>query len=285
MSRRKPPTKSENELMRICQFIRSGALGEAPIIMNLDDARHFFDIFIQANDRKIPEVVAVNVGDQAFLLFPEWSRQEIVVESPRALVPEDFAFVPNLDWRGATDRPQRFFHFVSQEFLANKLRTTAIFIISFAVLAVVGDSVSTLDLLNTLLIEASTVFLTIYLIFTVSQSERLSNDPKLFDRGILYKYHYDDKNVTKFAILNIALVFANTLFVHAPGIEGSLSAPLQSSVARWLVSSTTALVMTMLFQTFFIVAEYYLERTRDLAERQHIGRILHEEYRKRNPEE
>jgi hypothetical protein len=40
----------------------------------------------------------------------------------------------------------------------------------------------------------------------------------------------------------------------------------------------------MLFHTFFIVADYYLERTRDVAEREHIGQTFHEEYRHRHPE-
>jgi len=41
----------------------------------------------------------------------------------------------------------------------------------------------------------------------------------------------------------------------------------------------------MLFHTFFTVSDYYLERTRDIAEREHIGNIFHEEFIRKNRRE
>ncbi len=128
------------------------------------------------------------------------------------------------------------------------------------------------------------LFLSIYLIFTVSQSERLSYDKKLFDAGVFHKYHSDDKNVTRFAILTVALVFANAILVHIPRLNTTLQTPLPGALGRWLVALSTSLAITMLFHTFFVVADYYLGRTRDLAERQHIGRIFHEEYIQQHPD-
>lgn len=277
--------RNEEELTNISMLIRSGRLEEGPIVMSLEELRLFYEIFIQANDRRIPEVVIVNLADQAFLIFPEWSRQEIIVESNEPLVPEDFQFIPDIDWRGAKTPPQRFPSFFVQEFWLSKFRTITVFLVSFVILMLVVRSTDVLDLISSLLIEASAVFLSIYLIFTVSQSERLSYDKKLFERGIFFKYHNDDKNITKFAILTIAFVFVNALIGHLPPIADSLSKPLSLSVGRWIISLTSAFVLTMLFHTFFIVAGYYLERTRDLAEREHTGRILHEEYSARHSEE
>jgi hypothetical protein len=228
----------------------------------------------------------VNVADQAFVMFPEWSRQEIIVTSKRAITPSDFGYIasPTLDWRGAQQAPSGFPEFILREFLANKLRTLLFFILTSATLLLIGPTKSALDTLNTLLIQASTVFLSIYLIFTVSQSERLSFDQKLFNKGILHKYYADDKNVTRFAIVTIVFVFVNAVLQYLPLLSSSLSQPLLSSPGRWATAIWSALTTTMLFHTFFIVADYYLERTRDLAEREHIGQILHQEYRKHHPD-
>jgi hypothetical protein len=216
-------------------------------------------------------------------MFPEWSRQEIIVQSKRPITLKDFDYVSILDWRGAREQIPKFFKFLVNEFASHKLRTSLLFLIALTALLLTGPTQDTLDLLNTLLIQASTVFLSIYLIFTVSQSERLSFDRKLFNKGILHKYYSDDKNVTTFAIVTIAIVFMNSILAHLPFISTSLSLPFPWSIGRWITAIWSSLAVTMQFHTFLIVADYYLERTRDLAERQHVGEILHEEYIKRHP--
>ncbi len=270
--------KTEAELTEICDQLRHGVLAEDPIILSIEEFSRLYEISIIRNDRQIPSIVLVNLGDQAHLLFPEWSRQEIIVESRTQIGREDFAFLSVVDWRGSDTRAPNFAEFLVQEIWHNKLRTGILYFTAFSTLLAIGPSLDTLDLVNTLLIQASTVFLSIYLIFIVSQSGRLSSDKKLFDSGILHKYYSDDRNVTRFAILTIAVVFGNTVLVHAPILGRTLQNPLADAPGRWVAAFSTAIAMTMLFHTFFIVADYYLGRTRDLAEREHVGHTFHEEY-------
>ena len=275
--------KNETDLLEICDLILHKKLTDAPIEMSISEFRRFYDVFIQRNQRQVPNILVVNLGDLAYVLFPEWSRQEFIVQSHKPLNKCDFDFVTGVDWRGAEKSSPNFPKFLFQEFWDNRIRTIFILAITFFILVTIGPSSNVYDLLNTILIQVGTVFFSIYLIFTVSQSERLSFDRKLFNSGILSKYYSDDRNITKFAILTIALMLVNTLITYIPVFTNSLTDPLPNAPGRWILASTTALVVMMLFHTFFVVSGYYLERTRDVAEREHVGNILHEEYCRHNP--
>lgn len=269
----------------IYKHLRSGRLAADPIILTMEQFRDFYDEALALNDRQVPRVLVVNLEDQAYVLFPEWSRQEIIVESRKPLQDSDFSFLSLVDWRGARVSQTSFPCFLLYEAIDNWLRIGVILLVSVAALLLAGPSSDVYDLLHTLLIQASTVFLSIYLIFTVAQSERLSYDRKLFDKGILHKYYGHDRNVTRFGILTVALVFGNSVLLSSDIVGQTLQDPLPLALGRWIAAISTAIVLSMLFHTFFIVADYYLERTRDVAEREHVGQVLHEEYCREHPED
>jgi hypothetical protein len=280
-------TMNENDLSKFAQGVVDGVLLDSSIVLKLNEFRRLYEIVLEKTRRRVPYILAIHLGDQVHLILPEYSRQEIVIEPEKRkkIRREDFSFLSLVDCRGATSPSRNFLLFLIGEIKINKIRLGLIFLISLALLIFVAPSVNNLDLANTLLIQASTVFLSIYLIFTVSQSERLSSDRKLFEKGILYRYYSDDRNITIFAILTIGLTFANTLLVHLPWISNGLDGFSLISFSRWVISITTSIIFTMLFHTFFVVSDYYLERTRDIAEREHIGNIFHEEFIRKNRRE
>lgn len=276
-------TTNDDEFIELVQRIAGGDLLNQPIDLNLKEFKRFYELFIEMNDRKVPWITAIHLGDQVQLIFPEHSRQEIIIEpeNKHKIYREDFSFIPIVDWKGAKKPATGFGRFLREEIRISKARISLIFLLSFSILFISFPTLEVLDLINSLLIQASTVFLSIYLIFTVSQSERLSSDRKLFEKGILHKYYSDDKHITIFAILTIALAFINTIIVHLSWFDQQNSSYL-NDLGRWIIAITTSIVATMLFHTFFIVGDYYLDRTRDIAERQHVGNIFHEEYVKKN---
>jgi len=277
---------NDDELLKFVQRIASGDLLNQPIVLKLGEFKSFYEFFIETNNRKVPEVTAIHLGDQVLLIFPEHSRQEIVIEpeNKHKIYRDDFNFVPIIDWKGAKRPALGFGQFIFDEIRISKARISLIFLLSFGILFISSPSLDVLDLINSLLIQASTVFLSIYLIFTVSQSERLSSDKKLFERGVLYKYYSDDKHITTFAILTIALTFINTILVHLAWFSQQNSLSL-NDLGKWIISITTSVVFTMLFHTFYVVRDYYLERTRDIAERQHKENIFDEEYMNKKSKE
>ena len=284
---RKTMTWSESSLDEFGKEIIKGNLRDSPVIMELDDFKSFYSKFVSLTNRKIPDVTCINLGDQVQLIFPAYSRQEIVIrENKRKLFSlDDFSFLSIKNWLGPKKRAKKFVEFLWDELVSNKGKIIVVFLVTFIAFIFIGNDDSNFDLINSILVQASTVFFSIYLIFTVSQSERLSSDRKLFEKGILFNYYNDDRNVTLFAIITIGFAILNTLIVHFPPIQKTLDTPLSIAYGRWIISFTTAFVSSMLFHTFFIVADYYLERTRDIAEREHIGDIFHEEYCKHHPDQ
>jgi hypothetical protein len=279
----KASVRTDKEVLNLVRRLKNGALSDDVIEMNLEEFRKFYDFFLRSNNRQVPLVVLVNLEDQVQVILPEWSRQEFLIEGKFRR--DDFDFVSLIDWRGAEGPATSFLEFLREELSQRTWRHLVILALGFVALVLAGPSADVYDLLSSLLIQAGTVFLSIYLIFTVSQSETLSADRKLFDKGIFHRYHSDDRNVTRFAILTIALMFVNAILAHAQPLRTTLEEPLFWSLGRWIVAFSTSLVLTMLFHTFFIVSDYYLGRTRDIAERQHMGRIFHEEYRRQCPDD
>ena len=272
---------NEDDLRELVQEIANDGLLNGPVDLTLKEFRRFYEYFIEINERRVPRVIAIHLGDHIQIVFPDHSRQEIIIapDDKRSIVREDLNFITIIDWKGAKGPETSFIRFLVDEIRISKWRIGLMFFTSLVLIIVGSPSPSNLDLINSLLIQASTVFLSIYLIFTVSQSERLSSDRKLFERGTFHKYYSDDKHITSFAILTIALAFINTLIVHWTWFV-QRSGTNFTETGRWVIGITTSIVVVMLFHTFFIVGDYYLERTRDIAERQHLGSIFHDEYMK-----
>ena len=75
----------------------------------------------------------------------------------------------------------------------------------------------------------------------------------------MQKFINDDKNLALLAILTIATVFANAIAAH---LRLNLGITLQFGPVRLnrhlLLTFTYAIAVTLLFDTFFAVAGYYL---------------------------
>ncbi len=149
--------KSEEELNTIYSHLRTGALAEEPIDLGIEEFKRLYKMMLTHSNRQVPSVVLVNLGDQVQLLFPEWSRQEIIIQG--RFNRDDFQFLSLVDWRGADGPGPRFLRFLGQEVWHSRWRNLAILLISALTLLLAGPPDVTYNLLNTLLIQASTVFL------------------------------------------------------------------------------------------------------------------------------
>jgi len=143
--------RSEEQLIEICELIRSGRRGKHPVELPPEDFKTLYEILVKTNDRKLPEVVAVNLGDQAYFMFPEWSPQEVLIHAKKQIAREDFSYISILDWRGAQKRTPGFLKFIIWEFVSHKLRTAVVAGMAFAVMLLIGPTGRALNLLNTLL--------------------------------------------------------------------------------------------------------------------------------------
>jgi hypothetical protein len=258
-----------------------------PAEMNLDQFKEFFEYLLQLLENHIPETLVINLGDQAQIIFPSLSRQEIIVlsSSSKRINEQDFDFIPSKEWVGPTNPDSNFIKFLFGEIRIYSWRILLTFILSCTLLAVFKPDQDALEDFNSLLLQASSLFFSVYLIFTVSQSQALGSDEKLFRKGILYKYITDDQNITTFSITTIGFSLANSLLVQSDQITNLSNISFFVDLGVWVKYITTALVSTMLFHTFLLVSDYYLDRTRAIAERDYIGSIFHSAYVKHHPDE
>jgi hypothetical protein len=95
----------------------------------------------------------------------------------------------------------------------------------------------------------------------------------------LHQYYTDDRNVTFIGIITLALTFfASGAIMMLSKYEPDIILkwyPLVSRIAKALI---LGLAIMLLFYTFYTVASYYLERNRDVVERDLVAEVLREDY-------
>lgn len=272
--------KTDEYLKGICHHLVQGEIGHEAVMLNPDEFQRLYRIMVDMRGGKVPVLSIVNLQSSMVAQFSDVAPQHFLITGTSKLSRRSFGFMSNLVWHGPESRSQSFFGFVLEELRQSFVRLLFVFLASTIALYV-ADSDSLYEQLTSLLITSATVFLTIYLIFTVAQSQTLQGDRSLFEKGVIQRYYQDDRHVTLIAILTIALVFANSAFLTlATKYQLSIYlGQLQVNSSFWKAIST-ALVVTLLFYAFFTVVDYYLERSRDVAERNVVSDILHDDFKK-----
>ena len=244
------------------------------IKLNVDELKELYDLLLRRLNQRTPKVSIINFGDSVIVGFLEISGIIIFVENiGNKFSRDDFDFLSLTDWYGGKDFPIGFGGFLRDEIRLYWKKLIGLILIVILILSITTPQIQVIDFWNELLLQASTLFFSIYLIFTVSQSERLSKDEQLFDSGTLNKYYAHDKNITKFAISTIAVVLINSAISHSPLIVDNTTANLNLA-GILVIYPLIGLSVIMLFHTFYLVSNYYLERSRDLSDRDHKKRIL-----------
>ena len=131
---------------------------------------------------------------------------------------------------------------------------------------------------NEMLLTSATLFLSIFLIFTVAQSAKLQEDIRLFDTGLLHKFERDDRLIAVVAIASLVLSVLNVIL---------LGLPVSLDVTAWrvlgyvvtlnklsLISPViTGLMIGMLIYCFLALL-YYLKRMMLITNRDMSVKVL-----------
>jgi hypothetical protein len=143
------------------------------------------------------------------------------------------------------------------------------------------------DLMAELIVSSATVFLSIFLIFTVTQNQVLHSDRKMFESGILQRYYADDRHLAIMAVLTIFFAIASAMMAkisQQPPIKNWSIQQVVLLDRHVVLGFVYGVSLVFLFDTFLSIVNYYLGRTRDLVERDIVGYILHEDLLKYCPE-
>lgn len=225
-----------------------------------------------------PAVSLVNLGTIVIGQFSNVSPQKFGIQTRRFLTCEDFRFVDALRWHGPERACQSFIQFVWVEFRLYWWKLLLVFFTGTGLLYLADDT-QLYSVLATLLIQSCTVFLSIFLIFTVAQSQILYRDIELFESGFLEKYYCDDRNVMWLGITAVALTLLSPMVISL--LDSYFAEPMASElrvVVRLLKALSMSVTIALLFDTFLSVVDYYLQRSRDLIDRDMASEVLSRDF-------
>lgn len=267
-------TKTNQEIERICERLLSGEIGVKSLPVSLDEFQRFYSTFVNLA-KKSPKVSLINLEDRIIGQFSDVSPQHFDISNKKSLTNADFDFIQDKKWYGANTPSEKFIPFLVKELKQNFWKLLLVAFISFTILFL-ADNASLYELIISLLIQSSTVFLSLYIIFTVSQSQGFYSDLGLFKSGILHKYYRDDKNVTLLGILTVSSTFLSSGLLYLLSNFGT------NIYTQAIKAVLVTINLVLLFDTFLTVANYYLERNRDVIERNIAADILDEDFRENN---
>lgn len=196
-------TKAMESTAKIAEQIANGReiLPDSAVRLTLPEFKNLYVEIVNQLGNRNPYVVLIFLNDQVMAMFPQYSGQRIQImhSKEKQLQAADFEFVIYKQLHGVRNKLQSF-----RAFLGTEIRLYWKWLMLSFTLSALGlhftGSESTYSLLSGLLIQSATVFVSIFLIFTVTQSALIQQDVSLFRSGLLHKYRRDDRNV---AILGI----------------------------------------------------------------------------------
>jgi len=145
-------------------------------------------------------------------------------------------------------------------------------------LPAVGKIVDFITQINEMLLTGATLFLSIFLVFTVAQSSKLQEDIRLFDSGMLHKFERDDRLVALVALTSLLLSILNVAVLGLPEpfdmatwrIGGYIITVNKLSLVSPLMTGLAIAALTFCFLSLL----YYLKRTMLITNRDMSIKVL-----------
>lgn len=225
-----------NRIAQICQrLLDNTPLNEDERYLTLDE---FIDLYqcVAQRTAAIQDVHVVLLSKNAAVQFPRVSRQRLVVRHKHRLTKKDFSrTVVKANFFG--DKLDYSLRIQLKEEKRNALILLVIFVAFLVSMigiglhpaadynnyladpskyAPVGQALDALKTISELVVTSATLFLSIFLVFTVAQNVEMARDKFLFEEGLAHKYHRDDVFISKVALLSLFLGIANTVLLVIP---------------------------------------------------------------------
>jgi len=215
----------------------------------------FIDVYHKIINRKILNdhtVFAVFIEDRIFIAFPEKPDLRFVITKSKGFFSkDDLNFVANLEPMGSYKGKRKFSSFLKEEFKLNWWAIIGIFFSTFLLFSISG-AVSMLQRVNELILASATIFISIFLLFVISQ-RGFKNEFKLMREGILYEFIQNDKYVAALAIIVIFLSITTVAFSYT-----DLS--YLGDLKIFAISLLTSFSLVILAICYLAIYQYYFER-------------------------
>jgi hypothetical protein len=190
--------------------------GEGYVELTIEQFRDFYHKIINSKILNDHTVFAVFIEDRILIRFPEKSDAKFVIRKDKkdtgVFSEKDMDFIANLEPMGTYEGGYKFISFLKKELRLNWRVLIGVFFVSFVLFFTVGN-VDMLRKVNELILVSITIFISIFLLFTISQG-RYKNEFKFMKSDILYKFFQNDKYIAKLAIILIFLSIATVAFSY-----------------------------------------------------------------------
>ena len=237
--------------------------GRGVIELTLDEFKDIYDKIINRRILNDPPVFAVFIEDRVFIAFPEKLDVRFVIKREKGFFSkDDLNFVHNLEPMGTYKGELKFSAFLKKEFKLNWLKIISLFFPTFLLFSISG-AVSMLQRVNEMILASATIFISIFLLFVISQRE-LKNESKLMRDGIPYEFMQNDKYVATMAIIAIFLSMITMAFSY---FDLSYLINLKSftiDLMFFFLSFLTSFTLVILAICYISIVQYYFERVKFL---------------------
>lgn len=188
-------------------------------------------------EKNVPEkVVVILMGRNAAVQFVNIPLGRFIVRESRRLRTEDFDKTVtdlvvwgdklNYSFFGQLKEEKRHWGIIAVIFLIMFIGTIAIsfnsavnynaYLATPANFPEVSSSIDALRNIGELLMASATLFLSIFVVFTVAQNMRFFQDLFLFKEGLAHKYYRDDVFITRLGLISLAFSIVNTIVLLVP---------------------------------------------------------------------
>ena len=267
----------------------------------------FRDVFeeIQQDAQGTPIDVVLN-GDWAMVQFSRLCTHRIrVLQDPSSnrisrsllkvfsrkmiLTEDDFEFASlYAKFYGARTRLS-FGSFLLEEISTNWFPLILTLLISWVVfrsLAVASSPMGgkALEKVNELLLTTGTLYISIFILFTVSQNADALKDPHLFREGLTHRFLRVDRILAFLTIIVVCISILNIVLLNAPSpISLSLFGKTRTiQDVSIVVPVLSAIGITIFVDCFLALVQYYFRRVRYILERELTKDLLDAMWEERN---
>jgi hypothetical protein len=276
--------KAQEKANQIAETLANGAefMPGQDIQLTLPELKHVYSGLVRQLSNRNPIAALIYFDEEIFVSFPQHSTQRFLLPRKQHdyLMPRDFEFILLRKEYGTLARLDSFGRFLALELRRYWRWLCLIFVVVSLGLHFTGTDIS-YTTLSGVLIQSATVFVSVFLIFTVTQNTLMQNDLSLFKRGILHRYRRTDRNVAILGVSVIGAVILNSMFVLLPDAYAKLFNfsvyGYQFTLQNFWGAISTGIVVTMLFDAFISVVGYYLDRSQDVADRDFIQKVFADE--------
>ena len=187
-----------DEPSTVLNEILSSDREKAGFTLSVQSFREVF-LGIQKEYPGTPVDIVLN-GDWAMAQFSRISNQRIRIIpvsttilrhiKPKALSEDDFDFAALHATFYGVRKPLSFIAFIREELSANPFKLLTVFLLTFFIFFLISsnDHIEKLIPINELIITSTTLFLSIFLLFTVSQNVEKFQNLMLFATGLTHRF-------------------------------------------------------------------------------------------------